>query len=89
MDGSDYMHPESGWAEEPEDIDSIDFSPTVTIMYFADEDTWQAVWGGRQQLGEFEGTREEAIAWARERCDIIRIYSPAEDDIVDLGPDGE
>jgi hypothetical protein len=87
MGGADYLHPESGWAKEPDDLDSIDFSPTVTIMYFADDDTWQAVWGGRQQLGEFEGTREEAIAWARERCDTIRIYSPIEDDIVELGPD--
>ncbi|HST47721.1 hypothetical protein [Jatrophihabitans sp.] len=87
MDGADYLHPGSEWAKEPDDIDSIDFSPTVTIMYFADDDTWQAVWGGREQLGEFEGTREEAIAWARERCNTIRIYSPSEGDIVDLVPD--
>ena len=56
-------------------------------MYIADEDAWQAVWGDRQQLGEFEGTREEAIAWARERCEVIRIYSMSERDIVKLGPD--
>lgn len=87
MNGGDYIHPETEWAEEPDDIDSIDFSPTVTIVYFADDDTWQAVWGGRELLGEFEGTREEAIAWARERCDTIRIYSLSEGDIVDLGPD--
>ncbi|HEX8093617.1 hypothetical protein [Jatrophihabitans sp.] len=89
MDRADFHHPESGWAEEPDDVDSIDFSPTVTIVYFADEDTWQAVWGGRQQLGEFEGTREEAIAWARERCDTIRIYSLIQRDIVDLAPDDQ
>lgn len=87
MNGGDFRTPGAGWAEEPDDIGAIDFSPTVTIMYFADEGIWQAVWGGREQLGEFAGTREEAVAWARERCDTIRIYSPSENDIVELRPD--
>lgn len=85
MDYADYRS-HSSEAEEPDD-DSIDFSPSVTIMYIADEDVWQAVWGDRQLLGEFEGTREEAIAWARKRCDIIRIYSLTKRDIVELAPD--
>jgi hypothetical protein len=84
MDCADYRRP-SPDAEEPGE-DSIDFRPSVTIMYIADEGVWQAVWGDRHELGEFEGTREEAIAWARERCETIRIYSLAEHDIVDLGP---
>jgi hypothetical protein len=84
MNYADYRRP-SPDGEEPDD-DSIDFSPSVTIMYIADEDVWQAVWGDRQQLGEFEGTRDQAIAWARERCETIRIYSLSEGGIVDLEP---
>jgi hypothetical protein len=80
-----FMPPDPEWAQEPEELD--DEGPSISIMYIADEDVWQAVWGDRQQLGEFEGTREEAIAWARERCETIRIYSLTERDIVDLGPD--
>ena len=87
MDYADYRQPASN-AEEPDD-DSIDFTPSVTIMYIADDDVWQAVWGDRQQLGEFEGTRDAAIAWARERCNFIRIYSLSEQDIVDLEPDDQ
>jgi hypothetical protein len=79
------MPPDPEWAQVPEELD--DEGPSATIMYIADEDVWQAVWGDRQQLGEREGTRQEAIAWARERCETIRIYSLAERDIVDLGPD--
>jgi hypothetical protein len=85
MDGADYLRPGPD-AEEPDD-DSIDFSSSVTIMYISDEASWQAVWADRNLLGEFEGTREAAIAWARERCEIIRIYSLTERDVVDLGPD--
>jgi hypothetical protein len=85
MDYADYRRPGPD-AEEPDD-DSIDFSPSVTIMYIADDDVWRAVWGGRHFLGEFEGTREDAIVWARDRCKIIRIYSLSERDIVDLGAD--
>jgi hypothetical protein len=80
-----FMPPDPEWAEQPDHVD--DEGPSITIMYIADEDVWQAVWGDRQQLGEFQGTRDEAITWARERCETIRIYSLSEQDIVDLRPD--
>lgn len=80
-----YMPPDPEWAEEPDHFE--DEGPSITIGCIAARDVWQAVWGDRQLLGEFEGTRTDAIAWARERCETIRIYSLTKRDIVELEAD--
>lgn len=83
-----FMPPESEWVDPPDHLDNPDDEgPSITIMYVDDEDVWEAVWGDKKLLGEFAGTREQAIAWARERCGTIRIYSLTKRDIIELEAD--
>lgn len=70
-------------------------APFVVIEYHGDRDrgVWAAIWGDKvDRLGKFRGTREEAIAWARERCDDIRICADPYDvtaPMAKLGPDDQ
>jgi hypothetical protein len=53
-----------------------------------------AIWiDNEDRRGKFQGTRKEVIAWARERCDDIRItHGPDGDNLYprrQLGPDDE
>lgn len=68
-------------------------APFVVIGYWSRKGIWTAIWTDRvDRLGRFEGTREEVIAWARERCDDIRISAgPGEGYPFprQLGPDDE
>lgn len=67
--------------------------PFIIIDYRSHKDVWLAWWTDKiSLLGEFEGTREQAIAWARERSDNIRICSDPDDEnapAVELGPDDQ
>jgi len=57
---------------------------STVVMKFSDG-TWHAVWQGDELLGEFDGTRDQAIAWARSRAADRRfIYS---EELGDLVPD--
>lgn len=70
-------------------------APFVVINYQGDRDrgVWAAIWGDKvDRLGKFRGTRAEVIAWARERCEDIRICADPYDEtapLVPLGPDDE
>jgi hypothetical protein len=65
--------------------------PFVVIGYSSRKAIWRAIWiDNEARLGRFQGTREEVIAWARERCDDIRITSgPGYPFPRQLGPDDE
>ena len=67
--------------------------PFIIIDYRSRQGVWRAWWTDKiSLLGEFEGTREEVIAWSRERSDNIRICSDPDDDnalLVELGPDDQ
>ncbi|CRK55992.1 hypothetical protein [Alloactinosynnema sp. L-07] len=57
-------------------------------MKLRDEDVWHAVWHGEHDaLGEFDGTREDAIRWARDRSSRCLIFSEETSDLVPLGDD--
>lgn len=68
-------------AEPP--IDESDATERVFVMLLRDG-TWHASWQGRELLGEFDGTRAEAVAWARERCERVLVYSEELGDLVPL-----
>lgn len=65
----------------------------VAIGYSARKRIWRAIWIDNEDgRGKFQGTRKEVIAWARERCDDIRIGPGPDDDYPyqrQLGPDEE
>ena len=67
--------------------------PFIIIDYRSNTDTWHAWWTDKVSvLGKLEGTREQVIAWARERSDNIRICSDPHDEdalLVELGPDDQ
>lgn len=65
--------------------------PSVTDACFRDStvvmktrgDTWYAVWQGKDSiLEEFEGTRRDAIMWARQRAARGWVYSEELGDVV-------
>ncbi|MBV9820809.1 MAG: hypothetical protein JO144_01085 [Actinobacteria bacterium] len=67
-------------------------APFVVIGYSARKQVWRAIWIDDEGRGKFQGTRKEAIAWARQRCDDIRVtHGPGGEDITprQLGPDEE
>ncbi|MDQ1742912.1 MAG: hypothetical protein QOE23_1251 [Pseudonocardiales bacterium] len=78
-------------AREVRDREGKRSDPFILISYRSLHDAWWAVWTDKiSLLGDFEGTRAEAIAWARERCDNIRICADPIDytaPMVQLGPD--
>ncbi|MDQ1742911.1 MAG: hypothetical protein QOE23_1250 [Pseudonocardiales bacterium] len=85
---ADYMPPdESHWAVEPGHLGE-DEGPSIVIAYSRLKGSWVAVWGDRKLIEEFRGTREQVIAWARERCETILTYN-ADDELVALGPDDQ
>jgi hypothetical protein len=44
---------------------------------------WHAVWQGETSvLGEFDGTKAEAVDWARERSSRCWVYSEEHDDLI-------
>jgi len=61
-------------------------TPRVIININRRNKKWSAVWeSGEGLLGQFNsGTREEAISWARYRCDVILIFSLEHQDLVPL-----
>ena len=67
-------------------------APFVTIVYHPHRGAWKATWTDKVDLlGRLNGTREEVIAWARERCDDI-LYADPDDTtapMVPLEPDDE
>jgi len=75
-------------AEQSEDLEHI-----VIIGYSPAADVWRAfLTDQRKLLDELTGTREQAIAWARQRAADIRICSDPHDETaptVQLGPDDQ
>jgi hypothetical protein len=87
-----YLPPGIDRAEEMRLREASRSEPFIIIDYRSRTDTWKALWTDKiSLLGEHEGTREEAIAWSRERSDDIRICSDPHDDAppVQLGPDDQ
>jgi hypothetical protein len=68
-------------------------APFVVIGYSSRKGIWMAIWiDNEDRLGKFRGTRKEVLAWARERCDDIRITHTPDGDYQStrqLGPDEE
>jgi len=62
-------------------------APFVIIDCRSSNGPWTAIWGDKvDRYGKFKGTREEVIAWARERCDDIRICDDPDDEYAPLRP---
>ncbi len=61
------------------------FEPRVLIVGYSDN-TWSATHDSDDGLlGSFDsGTRDEAISWARLRCENILIYDNDVNDFIDL-----
>jgi hypothetical protein len=80
-------------AEEARGREAKRSAPFILIDYRSAHQAWWAVWTDKiSLLDDFEGTRAEAIAWARERSDDIRICADPYDvtaPMVPLGPDEE
>lgn len=78
-------------AEEARGREARRSKPFIVIDYRSIHQAWWAVLTDTiSLLDDFEGTRAEAIAWARERSNDIRICSDPEDPdamMVPLGPD--
>jgi hypothetical protein len=86
------------WGDDSDDLPSradepVRRAPFIAIGYWARKGIWRAIWIDNEDgLGKFQGTREEVIAWARARCDDIRIHPGPDDDYQyprQLGPDDE
>lgn len=68
---------------------SDESSDLVVVMRFSGEH-WHAVWQGMDAaLGEFDGTKDEAIAWARQRAARCLVYSEETGDVEPLSGEGE
>jgi hypothetical protein len=89
----DYLPPGINLAKEAREREARRTAPFIVIGYWSRKGIWRAIWTDKaSRLGRFEGTREEVIAWARERCDDIRITPGPDDDYPyprRLGPDDE
>jgi len=86
--------PWDGFDDPPSGADNpVRRAPFVVIGYSSRKRIWRAIWIDNEDgRGKFQGTRKEVIAWARERCDNIRITDgPDGDDQYprQLGPDEE
>ena len=83
----------AAWAKAARLREEARSDPFIIIDYRSNTDTWSAWWTDSiSLLGRFDGTREQAIAWARERSDNIRICSDPHDDNappVQLGPEDQ
>jgi hypothetical protein len=86
------------WSDDPDDppsrpADRARRAPFIVIGYSTRKGNWRAIWIDNEDgRGKFQGTRREVIAWARERCDNIRItHGPHGKEIYprQLGPDEE
>lgn len=82
---ADYLGPEPRWAEGAPPP-TTHTPPKIFINVSRHDQLWSAVWQSSDGLlGSFEeGTREDAIAWARARCDTVFIFSPELGDLVPL-----
>jgi hypothetical protein len=89
----EYLPPGRDLAKEAREREARRRPPFIVIGYWSRKRTWRAIWTDNvANLGKFEGTREEVIAWARERCDNIRIDPGPDDDYPyprQLGPDDQ
>ncbi|HST48878.1 hypothetical protein [Jatrophihabitans sp.] len=78
---------------EAREREAMRSDPFILIDYSSLFGVWRAAWTDKiSLLGSCEGTREQCIAWARERSDNIRICSNPHDPaaiMVQLGPDDE
>ena len=78
----------NGVAPEPDRSDaSPDFVSIMPSDMWHMAGLWTATWNGVALLGEFEGTHDEAVAWARERSEIVYLFSVVTDDVHLLAPD--
>lgn len=72
-----------------------DFAPSLeaigsVVVVSNRRGSWNAVWQGETSaLGEFEGTKQDAIDWARQRSDRCWVYSEELDKMVLLDPDDD
>jgi hypothetical protein len=57
-----------------------------TVVMKMHDGSWHAVWRAETLLGEFDGTREAAIDWARSRSPRCWVYSEELGDVVPLSP---
>jgi hypothetical protein len=63
-----------------------DFEPVESVVVMKTDDGWEAVWGAGTLLGEFQGSREDAIAWALQRSTNCWVYSEELRDVVRYKP---
>jgi len=84
----DYLSPPDVESAEPEHRVSPPFEETVVIMKLRGQEVWHAVWQGEHDaLGEYDGTREEAIRWARTKPCRCLIFSEEASNWVPLNSD--
>ncbi|HEU5270404.1 MAG TPA: hypothetical protein VFU36_10825 [Jatrophihabitans sp.] len=59
---------------------------TIFIVQFSDTGLWHAVWSDQDGfVADHDSDSEvEMLAWARERCPVIWIWSPDQQDYVRL-----
>jgi len=64
--------------------------PESSVVVKRGDGTWHAVWQGKDGLlGEFDGTEQDAIEWARRKSTRCWVWSDAAGDLVLLDPDGD
>lgn len=74
-------------AQPPAGDPELEIQDETRIAEMSDG-TWHAIWQGKSGLlGEFDGGKQEAIEWARQRSPRSWIYTRAVGDYVRLDPD--
>jgi len=88
-----YLPPDFDVASDLAAREAYRSEPFIIIDCRPHQDIWRAFWTDKiSLLGRFEGTREQAIAWARKRCDATHICADPDDEnaqLIQLGPDDE
>lgn len=85
----DWHHDEAHGDRQSTPETSSAFTQNVVIMPEPHSTHWHAVFALDDHNGheEYYGTRDEAIAWARDRCSDIHIWSETTQDLEALTAD--
>ncbi|MCW2539012.1 MAG: hypothetical protein JWN95_737 [Frankiales bacterium] len=84
VDKQKYMDWESAPDDGTDSPDEANFKPTAHVMPLPHSELWHGVWATHAIDGheELEGTKDEVVAWATERCETMWVWSEAAQDIV-------
>jgi hypothetical protein len=78
----DYLTEFSAPSQAPPSAPDPAYQDSTVVMKMRDG-SWRAIWQGPSAvLGEFTGSRQDSIAWARQRSRRCWVYSEERGDVV-------